>query len=83
MLFTSDPASGSVTAMAVITSRDMIPRIQRIFCAAEPASATSTDAMSVCTSTVIVTPENVDRPSSPASTMTASSSISAPPYSAE
>ena len=37
--------------------------------------------MSVWTSTVIATPENVDRPSSSASTTVASVSMSEPPYS--
>ena len=80
--FTSEPASGSVTATAVIARPATISGIQRAFCAAVPAFAMCTEAMSVCTRMVIAAPENVDRPSSSASTIEPSVSISEPPYSA-
>ena len=56
MPFTSEPASGSVTATAVIARPAMISGIQRAFCAGVPAFAMCTEAMSVCTSTVMATP---------------------------
>ena len=80
--FTSEPASGSVTATAVMARPATISGIQRAFCAGEPPFAMCTEAMSVCTRMVIAAPEKVERPSSSASTTEPSVSISEPPYSA-
>ena len=82
MPFTSEPASGSVTAMAQITLPATISGIQRSRCAWLPALKTCTEAMSVWTSAVMAKPEKVERPSSSASTTVASVSSSEPPYSA-
>ena len=54
--FTSEPASGSVMATAVITSPLMMPGIQRARCALVPSWKTCTEAMSVCTSVAMATP---------------------------
>ncbi len=56
MPFTSEPASGSVTATAVMTSPEMMRGIQRARCASVPPLKTWTEAMSVWTSAVMATP---------------------------
>jgi hypothetical protein len=56
MPFTSEPASGSVTATAVMTSPAMMPGIHRARCSSVPPLNTCTEAMSVWTSAVIATP---------------------------
>ncbi len=56
MPFTSEPASGSVTATAVMTSPETMPGIHFAFWASVPALNTWTEAMSVWTSAVMATP---------------------------
>ena len=77
---TSEPASGSVTATAVIFSPATMAGMYRSSCACEPAFMRCGEAMSVCTSTVTANPPNDERPSSSASSAVPSKFISAPPY---
>ena len=79
MPLTSEPASGSVTATAVMTSPAMMPGIHLSFCASLPDRKTWIEAISEWTRAVMATPEKVERPSSSASTTVASASISEPP----
>ena len=72
MAATSEPASGSVTAMAVSTSPVTIPGSQRAFCSSLPKLVRYGMARSVWTSTVMLNPPNVERPSSSANTTEAS-----------
>ena len=60
---TSEPASGSVTATAVISSPRWTAGSQRAFCSADPAFSRCGLAMSVWTSTVITKPPEVERDS--------------------
>ena len=83
MPLTSEPAPGSVTPTATIFLPAMTSGMKRCFNSSESELYRCTDAMSVWTSTVIATPENVDRPSSSASTTVANVSMSEPPYSSE
>ena len=61
---TSDPASGSVMAMAAIFSPRMAGSSQRRFCSSVPNSWIGGVAMSVCTPSAIGTPPKPARPSS-------------------
>ncbi len=79
--FTSEPASGSVTATAVMASPEIIFGRNRLICSGVPAFTRCGDAMSVCTSTVMAKPPNVERPSSSASSAVALASSPAPPNS--
>ena len=79
MPFTSEPASGSVTATAVMTSPEMMPGIHLSFCASLPERKTWMEAISEWTRAVVATPLKVERPSSSANTTVASVSISDPP----
>src|SRR5438128_1453524 len=67
MPFTSDPASGSVTAIAVMVRPAMMSGRYRALCSAEPKLAMCTEAISAWTSAVTATPPKVERPSSSAS----------------
>jgi hypothetical protein len=80
-LATSEPASGSVTATAVISSPAITRGMYRESWSGVPKRARWGDAMSVCTRTVIANPPKVERPSSSASTTDARASSSVPPYS--
>ncbi len=80
MLFTSEPASGSVTASAVMVRPAMMSGMKRAFCSADPKFAMWTDAISEWTSAVTATPPKVERPSSSASTTEPMASSSLPPY---
>src|SRR5690606_2154302 len=81
MAATSDPASGSVTATAVISSPATTLRIHLSSCALLPAWARCGDAMSVCTSTVAEKPPKPDRPHSSARIAEAMAPCAEPPYS--
>ena len=79
---TSEPASGSVTAIEQIVSPRMIAGRYFCFCSGVPRSVMWTADMSVWTSTDEVKPPKVERPSSSAHTIDASGPMSVPPYSA-
>jgi hypothetical protein len=63
MAATSEPASGSVMATAVIRSPRTMPGSHRRFWASDPLWTRCGLAMSVCTSTVMTNPPEVERDS--------------------
>ena len=81
MDFTSEPASGSVTATALMASPETMRGSQALICSGDPAFTRCGEAMSVWTSTVTAKPPKVERPSSSASSAVARASSPPPPYS--
>jgi len=82
MAATSEPASGSLTATAVMHSPRQMAGSQRACCSALPALTRWGLAMSVCTSTVMTAPPLVARASASCHTTLVSMSAPPPPCSA-
>jgi hypothetical protein len=79
---TSEPASGSVTAIEQTVSPRMIAGRYFCFCADVPRRVMCTADMSECTRVDEVKPPKEERPSSSAKTIEESGPMSVPPYSA-